>query len=545
MNVGIYVRVSTSAQALDGESIESQKRYGIEFCEGKNYSYRIFEDGGISGADVERRLGYQDLIESIKLKEIDIVWTFSTSRLNRDIANQTILFREIQKHGVRLFVGSQEYDFDNAQDKLMLNVLSIFDDYFRVQNTYAIVKGKQRLLRDGKWVTGSTLFGYNIIDDGYRIVVNEKEKEVLNRMVDLAIEGNSYSDISKSLKVEYGTSIDRDNKKYKFTDTFVHRLFHKNYFMVGYYEYSIKGVAQKFEFEPIVSKEKYDRAVLLLGITAKTKREKLVTYLEGHVVCGECGGNLTASRQWGKVRKDGSRSFYYYWRCHRKKRTSACRQISIKTNALEDHIDYIIQNILNDRRFVEEELVYSIQDKYREYYKSRDSKNDNKIYRDIGKEKDKLNRLKELYVEGEISKDYFNTNKRLIENKINALEVDLTPSSNLEESDFINIIEMFKEISNLQGMDSESFFKNYIEKLVVNVEEVRSRFDKKYGFKFIWKGINGENELISRSFYGKDEMDRALKKKVIVNSASLTQKPFEGNFRGFLRLRIIAFESGH
>ena len=103
----------------------------------------------------------------------------------------------------------------------------------------------------------------------------------------------------------------------------------------------------------------------------------------------------------------------------------------------------------------------------------------------------------------------------MIENKINALEIDLTPSSNLEESDFINIIEMFKEISNLQGLDSESFFKNYIEKVVVNVEEVRSRFDKKYGFKFIWKGINGENELMSRSFYVKYERDPALKKKVI------------------------------
>lgn len=41
----------------------------------------------------------------------------------------------------------------------MLSVSRIFENDFRVQNTHAIIKDKQRLLTDGEWVTGTTLFG--------------------------------------------------------------------------------------------------------------------------------------------------------------------------------------------------------------------------------------------------------------------------------------------------------------------------------------------------------------------------------------------------
>jgi len=526
MVVGIYVRVSTTAQANDGESIESQKRYGIEFCESNDHTYKIFEDGGISGANIDKRLGYQDLLDSISTKEIDIVWTFSTSRLNRDIANQTILFSHCQKNGVRLFVGNQEYDFDNPQDKLMLSVLSIFDDYFRAQNTHAIVKGKQRLLTDGKWVTGTTLFGYDVIDDGYKIVINEKEKEVLNRMVDWAIDGMSYSDISKQLKLEYGDEIDRDNKVYKWTDSFVHRLFHKNYFMKGYFDYSVKGVSNRFEFPPIVDKERYDKAVLLLGITAKTKRTELVTYLEGHVVCGECGGNLTASRQWGKVRKDGSRELYYYWRCHRKKR-DMCRKISIKTAIVEDDIDFILKTMLEDRKFLEEDLSFKIQEKYRDYYKNREGIDDKKIHIKISKERDKLNRLKELYVEGEISRDKYNSHKRDIEGLIIDFEKQLTPSASLEEEDYLNVIKMFKEISQLNKLDTEEFFKKYIDKVVIGVAEYESAYQKKFSYRFIWKGLGGDGDLATKPYSGRTSNNPppdSNSKSIIGSSASLTTR---------------------
>ena len=67
--IAIYCRVSTEEQKKTGISLHDQHQRGIEFCQKHNYSYEIFEDGGISGEDpIEKRPALNELIERILSK---------------------------------------------------------------------------------------------------------------------------------------------------------------------------------------------------------------------------------------------------------------------------------------------------------------------------------------------------------------------------------------------------------------------------------------------------------------------------------------------
>ena len=71
--IGIYCRVSTEQQAIEGLSLDIQREKGIKFALSLHENYTIYEDAGISGGTFEREQ-FQNLIQDIKHNKIDKVF---------------------------------------------------------------------------------------------------------------------------------------------------------------------------------------------------------------------------------------------------------------------------------------------------------------------------------------------------------------------------------------------------------------------------------------------------------------------------------------
>ena len=64
MRCGIYVRVSTNNQVLDGESLDEQEKKLINYCKVKNWDIvKIYREEGQSGKDLDRPK-FKELIKS-------------------------------------------------------------------------------------------------------------------------------------------------------------------------------------------------------------------------------------------------------------------------------------------------------------------------------------------------------------------------------------------------------------------------------------------------------------------------------------------------
>ena len=103
MVVGLYVRVSSSQQIVEGESLETQIDNGKRFCNQNGYEYKIYNEGSKSGGDRNRDT-YKKLIADLRGDLLDGIWVFSMSRLNRESVESGLLIRECKDNKKLFFV---------------------------------------------------------------------------------------------------------------------------------------------------------------------------------------------------------------------------------------------------------------------------------------------------------------------------------------------------------------------------------------------------------------------------------------------------------
>ena len=138
-SISIYTRVSTKGQ-IDNFSIKDQISSGMKYVKSlKLKNVIIWREEGVSGDDTSNRseemtdvLSRELMREIIKLVDegfITRMWVNDMSRLSRNEEISMYLKSKFYSNGMELHVGSQLYDFDNLNDKLMFGVLSVFNEY--------------------------------------------------------------------------------------------------------------------------------------------------------------------------------------------------------------------------------------------------------------------------------------------------------------------------------------------------------------------------------------------------------------------------------
>lgn len=180
--------------------------------------------------------------------------------------------------------------------------------------------------------------------------------------------------------------------------------------------------------QPMVTKEEFDEVQLILKGRSKPSVRKHYFSFTGMIRCGECGGMITAENK-TKRQKNGNVHHYTFYRCTKRKGTS-CEQKCIRQEALSDQIEEILKNIEIPHTFTEWALNVIKEDNQKE-----STSRDNllkKFQLDYSNHLLKLDRIKEMRINGEISSDEFNSEKTKIltakehtQKLINELDVDI------------------------------------------------------------------------------------------------------------------------
>lgn len=147
MNAIIYCRVSTAKEEQE-TSLERQReelerlaaQYG--FCVVKT----IMEQA--SGYEIERE-GVIELLDTLKEEKIDAVLIQDETRLGRGNARIALLHC-IQKEGAKLYTVSHNGEMQLSEaDSMVLNILSIVEEYQRKIHNLKIKRGMQKALERG------------------------------------------------------------------------------------------------------------------------------------------------------------------------------------------------------------------------------------------------------------------------------------------------------------------------------------------------------------------------------------------------------------
>lgn len=284
----IYIRVSTTEQALEGYSIPAQKERLINFCKAKDYLVdEIYIDGGFTGSNLNRP-GMDKMLRDIKKRETDIIVVYKLDRLSRSQKDTLYLIEDVFLANNISFISMQEsFDTSNAFGRAMVGILSVFAQLERENIRERTMLGKTERAKEGLWGGGIDPFGYDYADD--KLVPNANS-EIVKKAYEMYLEGAGTPSISKKL----GN---------------ISRSLVRGWLMAPVYAGKIAHAGKIYagQHEPIISWNTFLKTQEVREYRSN-KRGKPVTInvLAGLVKCKKCGG-LYGARLSGK---------YYYLCCY-------------------------------------------------------------------------------------------------------------------------------------------------------------------------------------------------------------------------------------
>jgi len=189
-----YMRTSTDRQ---DNSIQLQTHQITDYCEKNNLVMDdLIVDEGLSGKDIKKRNGYNQIMEMVENGEVSTLIVLSLSRWGRNL-KQNYESIEVMIQKETNFVSLKEQvDLSNPMGRFMVNVMS---SLYQMEREMISERVKDVLLdkkENGK-VYGVVPYGFERMDD--LLIPNNKEQKVLNKIHSLRDKGTSYQKISDFL----------------------------------------------------------------------------------------------------------------------------------------------------------------------------------------------------------------------------------------------------------------------------------------------------------------------------------------------------------
>lgn len=377
MKVFIYERVSSEEQAKHGYSLDAQHEALTEFC--KKHDHVIlgeYRDEGISGRKpYTKRPAMLQLLQDVEIIKPDMILFTKLDRWFRNIKEYYKVQDILDRNKVDWKAINEEYDTSTASGRLYVNIkLSIAQD--EADRTSERIKDVQgQLVAQGKVLGGRPPFGYKIEDK--RLVFGD-DIHIVKDAIDHYMLHQSTKTTCRYLNDKYGLS---------FTHTRLREMF-KATTLKGQYRDNANFC------EPLLTTEEWDDLQAIVSKNLK-RYPKHRTYLfSGLIKCPVCGKNMSGCCfGWAK-----------YYRC--------------KDYGL-NICDY--QRMINEAK-LEKWLLENIEEDYKVNVtmKPIQKKEDPRKY------KDRLKRLNEMYLLGNMDQDEYKSKSAEIQQKL--AEIQKTPT---------------------------------------------------------------------------------------------------------------------
>ena len=407
---GIYIRVSTFDQAREGFSLPEQEEKLKEFCNYKGYEiYKIYKDAGISAKD-DKRPAYQQMIEDVKNKKINVVVALKLDRITRSVYDVEKLMKILNEYDCDLDCKDDDSNTITSNGKMYIRLTTAFSQNEIERCSERTKFGMVGAIKAGH-IPNKTPIGFK--RDNKKLVPDPLTKDIVIRMYDLYLEGKSYQAIANIYNKEQ--ILARTNWKDSTVQKIMTNELYKGDFVNGkrtkhptYYENVVEG---------IVSKEKWDNCQYQTKRNAR-HYERTATYLfTNKLKCSVCGSFLGGKASTKK--KTGKK--YYYYKC--KKCRTNYKEDDIRNGLLLQLYDLIKKdNMINKY--------------YTPFIKSKIDNNTDEItkkIKDLEKQKD---RIKSAYMQGIVKMNEFGNELKSIEYNIKELNKKLKEQKQYENFSF-------------------------------------------------------------------------------------------------------------
>lgn len=434
----LYCR--TSYWDKQGDSLESQLELCREYAQGRGYEIvtELSEDSrGASGATFDLP-ALDKALDLARRDRIDVLVTREMDRFARGLAKQLIKEREFQTAGADVEYALGEYD-DTPEGQLTKHVRAIIAEYEREKINERMTRGRLRSVRRGNVSVGTNVpFGYRVVKverDGCTLRTLQLEPDEAGS-ISLIFRWYVYGDDGQSpLSIRaiarrlsaMGVPTATDRGKNTATrrrepgqwaaETVRYIISSRTY--AGEWVYHSSAGDIVVPVDPIVDaalwrRAQRKRATAKQMASRNTQREYL---LRGRVVCAACGYRMSAITRtsYRDTRKGRTRYQYGYYLCYAAKRGQVahkCAQtISFRSNRVDAAVWSELKLLLTDPQ----RLAAA-------YEHSRDAENLRHIEEQIERAerriatlKSRLDRLLDLYLDGQHTRDALHRRQRDIE----------------------------------------------------------------------------------------------------------------------------------
>lgn len=518
---GIYTRLSQERKEEyrdKSNSLAMQEELCIKEAKEKGISIvKVYQDYEYTGTNF-RRPAFNEMMADIKKRKINCILVKDLSRFGREYLEIGNYIEKVFPFlGVRFISVNDHFDTENKTDdkkSFEITIKNIINDLYAKDISKKVSSTKQEKMKQGYFIGTFAPYGYKAVrkDKGKVLIVDEKVREVVELIFDLAYKGASQIEIARELTKKYTTPWQYmktgevlrspDNKK-QWSPSAIGQFF-KNEAYIGnmvqgmHEKKSIrkeKGTYRPLEewvkvehtHEAIIDEEKFFAIQNLRKEKRDIAREKHNLYTKtktidnkykGLVICKECGQLLktrhmnTSNDHAGIENKE-----QYYFFCRGE---DYLFENEVHCKIWESEIDKIlfrsvkeIINILSSKSDIKNRLQYFYQSQRKDMeinLKTLQDKTEHKLL--------ELQKKYEEYVRGELLLDNYQKEKTAIQNQIHFLEKEIriyfdrqkkVKQKRTELEHFIN------SIFDMKTKDMDSIDEEFIRKIIDSIQISKNR----------------------------------------------------------------------
>ena len=300
----IYIRCSTDKQ-IDN-SVERQKKLGLEYSKKMNMKSKLWIDGGKSRfGGLDKRDKISELITEVQFGDVNHIWVEDWSRLTGEVEGTLEIEMYVLNGDVKVYEGlrgNMEYRPDNVMERSFQYLKTMMGSQVKKDEIKKSIQTKIDLFQKGYYMKGDPPFGFKLVDR--KLVVDNNESKWVKKIFKWYVNDKlSISQIQKNLKLS-GVRTKRSKKRDFGVENIRIILTNKNYIGMDSYTDKTKDPhrnnQKRYPFEDssrwviyqnkcprIISDDLFDKVKGLMnkGKTRLTKRDYL---LHGKLHCG-CG----------------------------------------------------------------------------------------------------------------------------------------------------------------------------------------------------------------------------------------------------------------
>src|SRR3989344_889376 len=417
----LYTRKSTDVEDKQVLSIEAQITELRAFAKQEKLEI-VDELVEKQSAKIPGRPIFNDMLNRIEAGEANGILAWHPDRLARNSVDGGKIIYLVDTGGLVALKFVQFWFEPTPQGKFMLNIAFGQSKYYVDSLSENTKRGLRQKVRRGEYPSLAPV-GYINDSRNKSVVVDKKRAPLIRRAFELYAEGDHrLEDVSDFLA--QNKIVSRSGKRIHITRaTFILQ----NPFYTGLFRYA--GEIHEGKHEPIIAKKLFDRVQEVLKQRGRPRHKSAIEpqVFCGLLRCGTCGMMITGEYR-VKTQKNGTQHFYTYYHCTKKRKNFKCPEPCIRQEKLDEQISSLLQKVSLPTDWAEKLNARLEKDKSK-------SAQSVSAFVQANQEKikvitAKLQRLLDGYLEQDIDRDIYLTEKAKLLSEKKSLEEQMT---NLEQ----------------------------------------------------------------------------------------------------------------